>query len=307
MTWRGKLRDLRGPFWRQFMLPPEIKDARELSPALVEINKRWPLNEKEEQAGPSPVFILSAGWGSGSTLMQRLIMSSGEILVWGEPLDQAAIIQRLGLMMACMRSDWPPQYHFNDNRNMTDLSKQWVANLVPPFSAFRSAQITMLETWLGVPDTSYGAERWGLKEVRLTIDHARYLKWLFPQAKFIFIYRNLYDCYRSCKGVNWYSIWPRYKVSYPITFARHWKTLVEGFVSEYEDVGGLLVKYEDLISGQIDLDEIAKYVGVDKLDGSIFEKKMGARSKKRGDLSLPEKFALKSVAGRLQKKLGYCQ
>ena len=33
-----------------------------------------------------PVFLFSAGWRSGSTLLQRLIMSDASIFVWGEPM-----------------------------------------------------------------------------------------------------------------------------------------------------------------------------------------------------------------------------
>ena len=32
----------------------------------------------------SPIFIFTTGWRTGSTLLQRLITSSGETLIWGE-------------------------------------------------------------------------------------------------------------------------------------------------------------------------------------------------------------------------------
>lgn len=34
-----------------------------------------------------PVFIFSSSWRSGSTLLQRYITASGEVLVWGETVD----------------------------------------------------------------------------------------------------------------------------------------------------------------------------------------------------------------------------
>ena len=92
MRWRTIAKDLRGPFWHQFSLPPEIQHACRVTDALDEIERKWPTcAESGEDTDISPVFILSAGWGAGSTLLQRLIMSSGEVLVWGEPFDQAAI------------------------------------------------------------------------------------------------------------------------------------------------------------------------------------------------------------------------
>ncbi len=51
---------------------------------IAAIQKRWPNLENEEDE--RPIFILSAGWRSGSTLIQRLIMSKERILIWGEPI-----------------------------------------------------------------------------------------------------------------------------------------------------------------------------------------------------------------------------
>ena len=39
-----------------------------------------------------PVFIFSAGWRSGSTLLQRMIMEFNKnIIIWGEPFDHSNI------------------------------------------------------------------------------------------------------------------------------------------------------------------------------------------------------------------------
>src|SRR6185312_12863121 len=44
----------------------------------------------------SPIFLLSAGWRSGSTLLQRMIMEKNhDILMWGEPFDHASIFDRM--------------------------------------------------------------------------------------------------------------------------------------------------------------------------------------------------------------------
>ena len=38
--------------------------------------------------GAQPVFVFSAGWRSGSTMLQRMIMENNpELLIWGEPFD----------------------------------------------------------------------------------------------------------------------------------------------------------------------------------------------------------------------------
>ncbi len=46
------------------------------------IRRRWP--EITNDCDEHPVFILSAGWRSGSTMLQRMLMR--ECFIWGEPL-----------------------------------------------------------------------------------------------------------------------------------------------------------------------------------------------------------------------------
>ena len=39
--------------------------------------------------------MISAGWRSGSTAVQRLLVSSGDAMIWGEPLTTSEIYLRL--------------------------------------------------------------------------------------------------------------------------------------------------------------------------------------------------------------------
>ena len=295
---------------RKLTVPSELKNAYKISQALNCIEQRWPRLSTSTNDSESPVFILSAGWRSGSTLMQRLLMSSGELAIWGEPLDDCAIIPRLAISIAAITSKWPDQTYFDDDSNLLNLSNKWIANLTPPISYLRSSHRALLQTWLGdSAKMRYGVQRWGLKEVRLTIDHARYLKWLFPNARFIFIYRNLFHAYRSWKGNLWGSTWPGYFSWSPVAFARHWRFLLEGFLSGYPSVGGIVVKFEDLISNKVDLDAMAAYVGVKKLNPSILEKKIDSYEQKtkaqQKMLTSLDRCILTIIGGPLLAQLGY--
>ena len=295
---------------RKFTLPAELRESRKIAQALNCITQRWPDLPTSTNDSESPVFILSAGWRSGSTLMQRLLMSSGEIAIWGEPLDDCAIIPRLAFSIAAITPKWPDKAYFSDDTILSTLANKWIANLTPPISYLRSSHRALLQTWLG--DSArirYGVQRWGLKEVRLTIDHTRYLKWLFPNARFIFIYRNPFHAYRSWKGNLWGSTWPGYFSWSPIAFARHWRFLLEGFLSGYASVGGIIIKFEDLISNKVDLDAMAAYVGVKKLDSSILEKKIGSyvqgKRVRQKKLTPLDRAVLTIIGGQLLTELGY--
>ena len=48
-----------------------------------------------DPADDAPIFLLSAGWRSGSTMLQRLLMSDPGVLIWGEPYDECGLVQAL--------------------------------------------------------------------------------------------------------------------------------------------------------------------------------------------------------------------
>ena len=105
--------------------------------------------------------------------------------------------------------------------------------------------------------------RWGIKEVRLSADHAFCLRWLFPRAKILFLIRNPYDAFRSYAarrdaGWKWFNRWP----DRPLTvneFARHWRILVEGFFARADELDALVVRYEELAAGNYN--PIEDYLG----------------------------------------------
>ena len=295
---------------RRFTMPPELIHADRISSALECIQRRWPESFDSANDPESPIFIFSAGWRSGSTLLQRLIVSTGETIIWGEPLGDAAMIQRLAQSISAITDTWPPDSFFDRESGASGLSDKWIANLSPDIGFLRSSHRALFQEWLGKSAKGiFGAERWGLKEVRLTIHHAKYLKWLYPKARFLFIYRHLFDAYRSWKGNRWKSVWPGYYPKSPVVFARHWRNLLEGFLEGYRDVDGVLIRFEDLVSGKVDLSGIASYLQVDELNSSVLKKTVrttgGDQSVRKNPLTIYDRIMLTWTGGSLLAKLGY--
>jgi hypothetical protein len=117
--------------------------------------------------------------------------------------------------------------------------------------------------------------------VRLGVNDAQFLRWLYPKAKFLFVYRNPYDAYCSYRSVSnardWYSRWPSAPAFTPAAFGRHWQRLALDFQKNADSVNGLIVKYEDLISGKLEVTVLSDFCGID-IDKSILDVRVGGRA-----------------------------
>ena len=124
-------------------------------------------------------------------------MSDSRVLIWGEPYDECGMIQLLANATMPFRADWPPGEYFYDGRPPHELSGDWIANLFPALEDFRNGHRALFNRMFAEPARRAGVSRWGIKEVRLGIEHGLYLRWLYPKARFLVLYRNPLDAYRS--------------------------------------------------------------------------------------------------------------
>lgn len=270
--------------------------GRSVIKGLGQIKKRWPDVQSDDQQ--SPVFILSAGWRSGSTLMQRLIMSKQSILVWGEPYSHARVIHHLADGVSSITESWPQDDWFIDQYDLKKLKTTFVANMYPSVADMQQGCLAYMNTMLEAPARQKGFERWGLKDVRLTIEDAHFLKWLYPNAKFIFLCRNPYNAYRSYRlDRSWYFEWPDKPVFTATEFGRNWNELTKGFYEGASDIGGIFIHYEDLVSNSVELGALEKYLELE-IDTSLIGTKVGSHHKSKD--ALPS-FEVKGLAKEVQQ------
>ena len=112
------------------------------------------LHDLAPSSEESPVFLLAAGWRSGSTLLQRIIASSGDVLMWGEPYGRAGLIPGMTRSAMALRTDqgetWPmPQVFAPDV--VGDVSESWIANFYPPPDALKRSMHAQLDALLSQP------------------------------------------------------------------------------------------------------------------------------------------------------------
>jgi hypothetical protein len=223
----------------------------EVSERLDTFDRRWGPYKDDPESDGSPVFLLSVGWRSGSTLLQRLIDTSGDILLWGEPYNRSDILRHTMDQYLPLDDAYPAEGHLVRGNDVGALSERWIASIVPDPTQLRAAHRFMFLRLYQTTATELGRNRWGLKEVRYGFEEARFLQWLFPSAKFVIIHRNPYDTYQSYRGrysAPWYKHYPTAPIIGPRSFGEHWRRLAEGLVlPSGRSLDSLVVRYEDLI------------------------------------------------------------
>lgn len=283
-----------------------LRNGPTLASAMQVLNQRLPPPAEDDLE--EPIFLLSAGWRSGSTLMQRLIMSDRRVLMWGEPYDECGLIQAMASSMRAFRPAWPPAEYFYDGTPPHQLSGEWIANLFPSLADWRLGQRALFDTQFALPARRAGAARWGIKEVRLTGEHALYLRWLYPRARFVFLYRDPLEAYRSyCRyGRDWYDVFPDRPVFTPTAFGHHWRVLMESFEQQAQPLGALTIRYEDLVSGKLPLEVLESHLGI-AIDRSLLGSKVGSseRGGEKAAVSRLERWLLARASAPLAQRYGY--
>lgn len=296
----------KGPAQARAQHRQALRQEPDVMAGVAQLQKLCPADATNDPE--APIFLLSAGWRSGSTLLQRLIMSDSRVLIWGEPYDECGLIQALAGSMKAFRPGWPPQEYFYDGTPPDQLSGEWIANLFPSLEDWRTSQRALFDAMFSDPAKRAGAARWGIKEVRLDAAHCTYLRWLYPKARFVLLYRNPLEAYRSyCRyGRSWYDTFPDRPVFTPTAFGAHWRALMEGFLRDAKALDALLIRYEDLVSGRTPLDELERYLDID-IDRSVLKAKVGTseRGGKKVPVNALERWLLRRAVGPVAGEMGY--
>lgn len=277
--------------------------------AIENLQARWdvsPAGSREE-----PIFILSAGWRSGSTMLQRLVLSDPDVLIWGEPYAHCDLVRRLADSLCAFNENYPRddfliREYTTDSDSRGKLSDLWVANLYPMPTDLIEAHRRFFMTMFQEPAKQLGYSRWGFKEVRLSAAYARYLKLLFPAARFLFLCRNPYSAYRSYRTFRaWYDKWPSPPVFTARQFGSVWRSLTESFMENYIQIGGRFIRHEDLVTGHLNVAELKQYLGLDTNVSKVERTIEGVRIEKPRQLSYLEHRMLASVVEPLASRLNY--
>lgn len=219
----------------------------------------------------SPVFLFAAGWRSGSTLLQRLIISSGQVLMWGEAGGALNTLHDTAERYAQMVGPGNVAFRHGMGGSGGDSLKnfrekgeagvhEWIACMNMPEEAIYSGLRSFFDHIYSDPAAEMGYPRWGVKEVISGVETARFLRALYPSAKFVFLVRDPFACLLSLKRRRWLS--GTVKDRPVVYFSELWRDLASGF---READFGFYLRYEDLISDDRTLEKLQEYLEIEGL------------------------------------------
>jgi hypothetical protein len=268
-----------------------------------------PFPESPAEGDERPIFLLATGWRTGSTLLQRILVTDPRLLLWGEPLGRMGLLSRLAEAVCGMTPGWPPRDFWIDARPQTDaLASSWIANLFPSAADFRAALRQLFQRWLAESAGQRGYTRWGLKEVRLGAAEATILRWLYAGARFVVLTRDPAAAYRSMKGSarDWcvYARWPDRRVDCVLGFARHWERLASSWADAPPLLAPLILRYEDLVADNGHFEKLGADLGLDLDPSRALATRIGA-TEQPAPLSRIESFILQRETSVGRRVMGY--
>ncbi|HEX8304538.1 MAG TPA: sulfotransferase [Jatrophihabitans sp.] len=232
-----------------------------------------------------PLLVLAAGQRCGSTLVQRLLSSHPEVLIWGEHAGQLRQILAVGERLGSWTAELGQLGRLGYARSG---HQSFMANMTPEAAHIDEAVRAFTKTLFAAPAAAMGRPIWGFKEVRYGLPEAVALHRLFPGCRVVHIVRDPRDILRSLE------VWERANWSRSDTEVAvgDWIRVADSFWSATADLPPwvLRMRYEDLIADPMRWSSrIAEHCGLDAdlFDPGVFDRRIhsiGLGGRTRRDL-----------------------
>lgn len=285
-----------------------LPNVKQLGESIAELDPRGMAELDVENEIESPIFVLSTGLRSGSTLLQRILVTDPQLLLWGEPLGEITPLPEIVQMIVRISKYQGLKDRFaQETLSTSSMVTSWIALLYPPAEDFRLGLRQFFDRWLGEPARQRGFPRWGFKEVRLGATEASLLHWLYPRGKFVILSRNPYDCYRSLSDSGWHHVYysrPHVRVDSAAGFARHWNRLACSWSELPPGFPAIHIRYEDIVQGRVDFRRLESWLGL-KLQEQLALSVFVGNTTVRERLSWHERLIISHEASAGMCALGY--
>ena len=217
-----------------------------------------------------PVFIWAPAQRCGTGLLQRLITSSKEVIVFGE--DRFLTDNLPNLMLE--HAEHAEQIKQDTGKLASGDHSGWYPSALPNYEGYLDALAGAFQLVVNVYQKSsieLGYVRWGTKLPYAGSGQVQAINTLLPHSKHLYIYRNIFDVMRSIKARKWVEN----KESFRLV-CNNWINSIRQNVDNHGNCEWFhFVSYEKLIENpEIESEKIQKFLGLNDLDQKVFDHKV---------------------------------
>lgn len=247
------------------------------------------------------VLVSSPTSRCGTTLVQRLLCSSPDALVFGEPVG-------LGLVELVQGLARRTQILARADEHRADLARAlageqfWYPHLLGDAAGFVELFRESLERFVrfhAAAAAAHGRPRWGAKLPTVPIETLQALRAVCPESKLVYVMRDLVAAARSAKARRFLRTTADFE-----RFAALWCEGAVGVELLRADPGVLVLDYEDFEQrGTSLLTEIEAFTGLQKLDPAVLFKRVNTWEGEPAEGHAPDQYLDPSTLTAQELKL----
>lgn len=259
------------PSWAQTQYVPDMSDS---------------VTESLKKA--RPLFVVAPTARNGVTLIQRLLNSSKKTVIFGENpwfMHHICLLYRNFLQF-----EQHSQLIAGEKRRfLNEGSEFWSSNLNPDPHVFKKPTLEFLKAVVdGYQQQSLemGFSDWGLKQPLSLWRLFETLRGILPQARYVYIHRDLIEVAQSYKGRGWLGD----KVTAQALALQWQANLLPVLKQNLENLH--VIRYENLVKNPgHEVKKLEAYTGVKGMDLKVMDRKINTFSGQKKGTSPDEYVA----------------
>lgn len=216
-----------------------------------------------------PILIFAPSARCGITVLQRLLNSTGKIIIYGE---NSLLINTMPQQLIHLPAT-ADQHRQARQRLIAGEYDFWSSAIWPDVGRYCQATVQAIKLLLKnyqCAAAGDGFAHWGIKNPLNDGRFAAFFHQTFPASKIIFIYRHIVDVARSYKARKWLD--NEQKLA---DVVKRWCQILSYMLGSDDDDRLMKIRYEDLVARPAEhAQRLEDFVGVAGIDRTVFGKKI---------------------------------